>query len=897
MKRILILGAAVGVVWMASAFELSLGLNGDVTLGERGPVFGPRIITENWTNTLSGAAEFDPAKALASVQSPSRAKTRVVSFADGGQPRAKGRVSLLKTEDGTAVLSADLTSLADQNPETICLAVDFPCPKVAGLAWSMGGDCCGTFPAKFGKTGLASRHTDVFSYVDPVTRKPVTFAFAEPVNVMLQDSRRWGNSFTVRISLTGVRRAFPKGDQRSFFCTISHPDGIEVAQNGPLVVSRGADWIPLDFRKDILAGSVLDFSGMGLNDAPAGKYGWLKAVGDRFEFEKLPGREQRFYGVNFCFSANVPDEALARQVVTRLRRSGYNTIRIHHYEKPLLQGSKDGLTFNAANLDRFDRLCALAIENGLYLTTDIYVSRQVAWRAVGVDRDGDVPMGLFKALVALHDPAFENWKAFARNFLLHVNPYTGRRYVDEPGMPLISYVNENTMNRSWGEIAKLDCCKAAWRRWLAERRAKDPSFAPGVSDDLPQANRPYGNAVVQCFMADIETASARRQRDALVALGSRALFTGQNLDDSQAMASARDTYDYVDIHFYVDHPSFLKKSWSLPSKRDNTNPVQAKNGAPVDVGYVRLAEKPFTITEWNFSGPGMFRGVGGILTGAFAALQEWDGLWRFAYSHSDEGMRDGKGFPGYFDTAGDPLGQASDRACVCLFLRRDLEPLPDRIALDVGPAECPKDNKTAPNRPDWKSEARRVQVARTIREEAKGYRTYPLRDVKAKLPFDPKGSRAITLDRERGALTIDTPLTSGGFAPSGALDAGAVRFDVGDVAATVWASSVDGAPLATSRRILVTHLTDAQADGNVYADKEKKILLKWGNRGTVVRNGRAKISLALANPAACEVWGLETSGRRLQRVPAQAVDGRLAFTADVNANGQARLLYEVVVEK
>ena len=55
-------------------------------------------------------------------------------------------------------------------------------------------------------------------------------------------------------------------------------------------------------------------------------------------------------------------------------------------------------------------------------------------------------------------------------------------------------------------------------------------------------------------------------------------------------------------------------------------------------GWAKGASKPYTITEWNFCGPGRFRGVGGLLTGAFAAEQEWDGLWRFAYSHSVRGM-------------------------------------------------------------------------------------------------------------------------------------------------------------------------------------------------------------------------------------------------------------------
>ena len=41
---------------------------------------------------------------------------------------------------------------------------------------------------------------------------------------------------------------------------------------------------------------------------------------------------------------------------------------------------------------------------------------------------------------------------------------------------------------------------------------------------------------------------------------------------------------------------------------------------PVERDFPHVDGKPFTITEWNFSGPGRYRGVGGILTGATAAL-------------------------------------------------------------------------------------------------------------------------------------------------------------------------------------------------------------------------------------------------------------------------------------
>src|SRR5208283_2639966 len=100
--------------------------------------------------------------------------------------------------------------------------------------------------------------------------------------------------------------------------------------------------------------------------------------------------------------------------------------------------------------------------------------------------------------------------------------------------------------------------------------------------------------------------------------------------------SARTVYDYVDDHFYVDHPQFIERPWRLPSRCGNASPVA--EGAPGGraLAFTRLFDKPFTVTEYNYAGPGRFRGVGGILTGALGALQGWGGIWRFDYSGSRE---------------------------------------------------------------------------------------------------------------------------------------------------------------------------------------------------------------------------------------------------------------------
>ena len=151
---------------------------------------------------------------------------------------------------------------------------------------------------------------------------------------------------------------------------------------------------------------------------------------------------------------------------------------------------------------------------------------------------------------------------------------------------------------------------------------------------------------------------------------------------------------------------------------------------------------------------------------------------------------------------------------------------------------------------------------------------------------------SLGFDRVRGSFTIDTPRTCGGFAPDGVFSAGAISVTLGGAAATVWASSLDGAPVAASRRILVTHLTDVQGEGTKFADPEKTILLRFG-RGSLVRNGTAQVALSLADPAAYTVYELETSGKRLGTVPAEVKDGKLCFTAAVDGPHGARMLYEI----
>ena len=123
----------------------------------------------------------------------------------------------------------------------------------------------------------------------------------------------------------------------------------------PITITAGPDWIPLEITLDIEAGSALDFSQLGFVDAPAGKHGRVIARSDgRFAFEQTPDIPRRFYGVNLCFGAHYLSHAEADRLAERLVRLGYNALRIHHYERDLVQRQGQTPRMNPDRHDQFE---------------------------------------------------------------------------------------------------------------------------------------------------------------------------------------------------------------------------------------------------------------------------------------------------------------------------------------------------------------------------------------------------------------------------------------------------------------------------------------------------------------------------------------------------------------
>ena len=725
------------------------------------------------------------------------------------------------------------------------------------------------------------------------------------------------------------------------------------AEPSPVVIRRSADWIPATPCTQVVPGSALDFSGFGFADGPCGKYGRIVARGEHFEFETRPGEPLRFMGVNFCEGGNYlpPDDS--RRLVDNIVCLGYNTIRLHHHDAAWAKALREragGVRGEDSprplpdDIDRLDALMAACREKGVYVTTDLYVSRKVLWRDIGEDRDGDIPTSRFKVLLHFHDGAMSNYLAFARGFLEHVNPHTGLRYADDPTLAWLSLVNEGNLG-NW-DIAPYrefeDLVLPKWRGWLAERRAEDPAYGtvpdtlPPAVLEIPRADRvvafdaaPGFNAggfsptahivAFQQFLASLESDFLRRMRAFLRdEIGCRALVTSMNgWRFTTPEQFVRDSFDYVDDHFYYAHPEMLGPNWTLPARIADKYPTNISKADEFGVPYNvtrRLFGHPFTVSEYNYCPPWEHRASCAFLLGATAALQDWSALWRFCWTCSGKNAVDSsRKSLNHFDMVGDPVATATERAIACLFLRRDLPALDTALATLYPPAALARLGRESadPTSFDARWAAWRTKLGGLVAETpppgisvfrrfgaVEGPRTRD--DLASDLGCNfgdvvtsPDG--AVTVDRRRGSISVDTPRTSGGFVDRpGVVETSRFRAEVEGGTASIWASSLDARPLAETDRVLVCLVGDVQNDGIEYEDATRRVLRHWGKQeGRIARRATAEVSMALKS-AMWKVYALNPNGSRKREIASRLTDGLLTFHADVAGDPtEAEFYYEI----
>jgi len=613
--------------------------------------------------------------------------------------------------------------------------ISFPYAEYSNAGYEVNGKASRPGDEKFFRKDKAKEI--LFTLLDG---KTLTLGMEDvsPIQIVDLAKKSWTDSWVIRLGMIQKAVTLQKGEKVKMSIRLSSASGFNFKPYKNYHIVENGNWIMMPLVKDFAKGSALDFSNQGLHDAPSGKYGWTKAKNGSFYFEAQSDKDVRFCGTNLCKSANFLPHSLADSLIDRFVAMGYNTIRIHHH---------DDFLNDAENWDRLDYLIARGISKGIYFTTDMFVSRKIAFKDLEIDREGFVQMNQFKSLIPCWEPAFKNWCEFSRMFFEHVNPYTGRAYKDEPALNLVSLINEGKISNCKNIDDPL--IQAEWHRFGGEGSftKKHPRF------------REFENY--------LNGKSYRICSEFLRSIGVKALLTNDNhghygpTDDKSECSKA---FDFLDDHNYVDHPSFLGKSWSLPSKCNNTNTVYEDGPRSLRRDYVKNAVKPWIITEWNYCGPNRNRSQSGLMYGAMAGANDWDGLWRFAYAHGSTNVGDNPNSkPSSFDLATDPVNLASERATVCLFLRRDIS-----------------------------------------------------------------GTEAYQINKEDGSFVVTTDRTCGFFCYEGKKTAGPLSATISGCQASIWVSSLDKNAIEDSERMLLVHITDAHGENCTFADDRRNIVLNYG---------------------------------------------------------------------
>ncbi len=179
----------------------------------------------------------------------------------------------------------------------------------------------------------------------------------------------------------------------------------------------------------------------------------------------------------------------------------------------------------------------------------------------------------------------------------------------------------------------------------------------------------------QEFIWDTETAYWNGMRDFLKKdLGVKAPIVGTQGFWSPGHVQAG--MDVIDSHAYWHHPDFHGRGWNADVWDVKNEPMAGApdGGTLPGLAAQRVAGKPFICTEYNHPAPNTYSAETFPLLCAFAALQDWDGVFAFSYSHRGAGEWAQDYFNNFFDIDRHTVKMATLPGAVISFRRGDIEP-------------------------------------------------------------------------------------------------------------------------------------------------------------------------------------------------------------------------------
>ena len=188
-----------------------------------------------------------------------------------------------------------------------------------------------------------------------------------------------------------------------------------------------------------------------------------------------------------------------------------------------------------------------------------------------------------------------------------------------------------------------------------------------------------------CFLAETEKAYFDSMREFVRKdLKCGALVAGTIVFGPLGLWAQSDM-DYIDGHAYWHHPHFPGRPWDPGNWTVNqTAMVDHPDRSPLfRLAASRLAGKPFTVSEYNHPAPNDYQAECVPMITAFAARQDWDGIWLFAYSHKTDAW-DRQHFSSFFDIHANPAKWGFVPAGTAIFREAGIAPAGGQVTVGLG---------------------------------------------------------------------------------------------------------------------------------------------------------------------------------------------------------------------
>lgn len=669
---------------------------------------------------------------------------------------------------------------------------------------------------------------------------------------------------------------------------------------------------------------TLPHSALGPSDRVIVKGGHFYRAGTGLAEPPASTSRIRFFGVNLALSANFPSEADGEKLAERLAALGINLVRIHAIDQPARERDvyPAGILVDASSPD-LDRGAAQALKrfiaqlgaHGIYVDLNLHVNHTFP----GGRSNDDIPPQ--SKPLQIFDEGMIRWQA---RYTKDLAAALDLRHT--PGLAMMEIDNESTLIDNWQEGRLPDLVKGRYLEELASKWTQYEAAHNMPRRPLPVTPRGLDIEEIRSaagFFVDLD----RRYIGTLTSVIREQISETVPVSGTQVMHGGRWKHggflnfdidretSYIDAHFYVDHYWFPEQQWDWTNWRiSNSWLGDVFESTLLNVAFARAADKPFVISEFNQPWPNQQASDLLPVVTQFAVSQDWDGLILYSYSHDKHWNVN---TPSDFSLKGDWTKLAQIAQCAYYF--RNIHPgtaLPKAV-LSLDPDDAIR--AAAENISGAFSRYLAVRHnVRTLTATGRQIQMNVGRKFGIRQDSTPPSSSYLSYDAHARVIQFGSAYATGisGYMPIGrtflspAFDLTLLPRSRGF--ATAFLTSLDGAPLDSSSRLMLTlpgftmgtsrtgpqQLSSGNLDSRWWTiasdiDPTRSANLYNVPGPSQMERIPARITIHAQNSGA-SVYALDSGGNRMATIAAQVDSHNVAFSLNTPDQPFAAT-YEIVL--